>query len=43
MVDAIETLVDTYLARRDTPDEDFLAAYRRLGQAPFKEALYGTA
>ena len=43
IVDAIETIVDTYIARRETPDETFLAAYRRLGQAPFKEALYGTA
>ena len=39
----METLVDTYLAHRDSADEDFLAAYRRLGQAPFKEALYGAA
>ena len=43
VVDAIETLVDTYLEQRTGPDEDFLAAYRRLGQAPFKEALYGAA
>jgi sulfite reductase (NADPH) hemoprotein beta-component len=41
--DAIERLVDTYIARRDTPDEPFIAAYRRLGKEPFKEALYGTA
>jgi sulfite reductase (NADPH) hemoprotein beta-component len=40
---AIERLVDTYIARRDTPDEPFIAAYRRLGKEPFKEALYGTA
>jgi len=43
VVDAVETLVDTYLAKRESADEDFLAAYRRLGQAPFKEALYGAA
>ena len=43
VVDAIETIVDTYLAQRASPDETFLAAYRRLGQAPFKEALYGAA
>jgi len=42
IVDAVETLVDTYIAKRETRDETFLAAYRRLGQAPFKEALYGT-
>jgi sulfite reductase (NADPH) hemoprotein beta-component len=42
IVDAVETLVDTYIAKRENSDETFLAAYRRLGQAPFKEALYGT-
>jgi sulfite reductase (NADPH) hemoprotein beta-component len=41
--DAIERLVDTYLSRRESPAEPFIAAYRRLGDAPFKEALYGTA
>ncbi|HEV7345671.1 MAG TPA: nitrite/sulfite reductase [Devosia sp.] len=40
---AIETLVDTYIARRQSADESFIDAYRRLGEAPFKEALYGTA
>jgi len=40
---AIETLVDTYIARRQSADETFISAYRRLGEAPFKEALYGTA
>ncbi len=43
VVDAVETLVDTYIGLRETPQEDFLAAYRRVGDAPFKEALYGTA
>ena len=43
VVDAVETVVDTYLKVRQGPDENFLAAYRRLGQAPFKEALYGAA
>jgi sulfite reductase (NADPH) hemoprotein beta-component len=43
VVDAVETVVDTYLRHRSGPDENFLAAYRRLGQAPFKEALYGAA
>ena len=41
--DAIERLVGAYLERRQTPDEPFIAAYRRLGKEPFKEALYGTA
>jgi sulfite reductase (NADPH) hemoprotein beta-component len=39
---AIETLVDTYIARRNE-GETFIEAYRRLGEAPFKEALYGGA
>ena len=41
--DAIEKLVDTYLAHRTSADEPFIAAFRRLGEAPFKEALYGNA
>jgi sulfite reductase (NADPH) hemoprotein beta-component len=43
IVDAVEKVVDTYLQVRAGPEENFLAAYRRLGQAPFKEALYGAA
>ncbi|WMT85747.1 nitrite/sulfite reductase [Pelagibacterium sp. 26DY04] len=38
---AIERLVDAYIARRASEDETFISAYRRLGDAPFKEALYG--
>ncbi|MEQ1900782.1 MAG: nitrite/sulfite reductase [Devosia sp.] len=38
---AIEKLVDFYIAQRSSADEPFIAAYRRLGEAPFKEALYG--
>ena len=41
--DAIERMVDVYLAQRERPDERFIDAFRRLGGAPFKEALYGTA
>ena len=41
IVDAIETVVDTYLEIREQEDETFIQAYRRLGDAPFKEALYG--
>jgi sulfite reductase (NADPH) hemoprotein beta-component len=41
--DAIETLVDTYLAKRQGAEESFITAVRRLGDAPFKEALYGNA
>ena len=43
IVDAVETVVDTYLELRTDADEPFLAAYRRLGPAPFKEALYAAA
>lgn len=41
IVDAIETVVETYLALRESPDEAFIAAYRRVGMEPFKRALYG--
>ncbi len=41
VIDAVETIVDTYIKLRSAPEETFLAAYRRLGEAPFKEALYG--
>ena len=40
VVGAVETIVDTYMARRNGPQETFLDAYRRLGPAPFKDALY---
>ena len=40
ITDAIETIVDTYLKVRRDKDEKFLDAYRRVGAAPFKEALY---
>ena len=42
ITDAIETIVETYLANRTDQSETFLDAYRRLGAAPFKEALYGS-
>jgi sulfite reductase (NADPH) hemoprotein beta-component len=40
IVDAVETVVDTYLRLRKGPEENFLSAYARLGMQPFKEALY---
>jgi sulfite reductase (NADPH) hemoprotein beta-component len=40
IVDAVEKVADLYLAQRND-DERFLDTYRRLGMAPFKEALYG--
>lgn len=39
VVDAVEAVVEAYLAHRK-PGEDFLAAYARLGLAPFKERAY---
>ena len=40
VVGAVETIVDTYLAERESPDETFLATYARVGLQPFKEKLY---
>ena len=37
---AIDTIIETYLAKRED-GEDFVATWRRIGPAPFKEALYG--
>jgi sulfite reductase (NADPH) hemoprotein beta-component len=41
-VDAVETILNTYIEIRDQ-GERFLDTYRRVGMAPFKEALYDTA
>ncbi len=41
ITDAVETVVETYLGLRSDPSERFIDAYRRVGPAPFKEALYG--
>jgi sulfite reductase (NADPH) hemoprotein beta-component len=40
VVDAVETIIDTYIAHRHD-GEDFIDTYRRLGKGPFKEAVYG--
>jgi len=40
IVDAVEKVVERYLSLRTNANETFLAAYRRLGPAPFKEVLY---
>ena len=40
IVDAIERVTDKYLATR-TDGERFVDTYRRVGMAPFKEAIYG--
>jgi sulfite reductase (NADPH) hemoprotein beta-component len=41
IVGAVERLVKAYLEHRSSVEETFLETYRRLGMAPFKEALYG--
>ncbi|MDX7952686.1 nitrite/sulfite reductase [Lichenihabitans sp. Uapishka_5] len=40
VVDAVETVVNTYISVRRDTSEDFLSTYRRVGMAPFKQALY---
>ena len=40
IVPAIERIIAAYLEHREAPEETFLEAYRRLGLAPFKAALY---
>ncbi|MGI9522797.1 MAG: nitrite/sulfite reductase [Hyphomicrobiaceae bacterium] len=40
VVPALQRLIDTYLVLRASPQETFLMAYRRVGAAPFKDALY---
>lgn len=40
VVDAIEKATELYLAQREE-GERFLDTYRRIGMAPFKEAIYG--
>ena len=42
IVDAVEDIVMTYLDQRQA-GEQFLATYRRVGAAPFKEKLYDVA
>jgi sulfite reductase (NADPH) hemoprotein beta-component len=41
VVDAVEKVVAHYLSVRCGEDETFLECYRRLGPAPFKQAVYG--
>ncbi|MFO0687719.1 MAG: nitrite/sulfite reductase [Myxococcota bacterium] len=42
VVDVVEKIVDTYLANRKD-GESFIETYRRIGQDPFKERVYGAA
>jgi len=39
----IDTLVRTYVARRNSVDERFIDVVNRIGSEPFKQAVYGTA
>jgi len=41
IVGAVETVLDVYLRGREGEDERFIDYYRRVGDGPFKEALYG--
>ncbi len=41
IVDAIGEVLEVYLENREDSEEDFLTTYRRIGQSPFKERLYG--
>lgn len=43
IIPAIERIVLAYLDLREAPSETFLEAYRRVGLAPFKAALYPEA
>ncbi len=40
VVGAVETIVETYMGLRTDEAETFLSAFRRVGIAPFREALY---
>ncbi len=42
VVDAVETIVNTYLDRRVDADERFIDTVGRIGLEPFKEDLYAT-
>ncbi len=41
IIDAVDKVIAFYKTARTAPDERFLDTYRRLGPAPFKEAVYG--
>jgi len=40
IVDAVAQVIETYLELRSSDDETFLECYRRLGDKPFKAAVY---
>lgn len=37
---AVERVIDAYLKLRESAHETFLETYRRVGQGPFRQALY---
>ena len=41
IVDAVEKVIERYRVERTGPGERFLDTYRRVGDAPFKAAVYG--
>ena len=41
IVDAVEKVLRRYLALRESPEESFLETFRRVGDEPFRDALYG--
>ncbi len=41
IVGAVDRVLQTYLGLRESDDETFIEAYRRVGEAPFRDALYG--
>ncbi|MBC6496829.1 MAG: nitrite/sulfite reductase [Alphaproteobacteria bacterium GM7ARS4] len=43
IVEAVEKVIETYLASRRNKRESFLETYRRVGMHPFKERLYGSS
>jgi len=43
IIDAVETVITTYLAVRESSDERFIETVRRVGHEPFKRAVYGEA
>ena len=43
IVDAVANILRTYVDNRESPDEQFIDYFRRVGFEPFKERLYGHA
>ena len=41
IVGAVEKVLKKYVDLRDSPEEPFLHTYRRVGEEPFRDTLYG--